>query len=137
MVKFIGMEAMLQISFGLAAWFFSVVLYILVCALGTGQVHKNLKFRTLTITVVIGNLFSILDCIFRGSGVFPTPPSIKLLLLLLVFQANILLTYYMALYMESFFGDFKFKKIFFVLNTGLVGSSILYTAVVFVRQTIV
>ena len=87
MERIIGTEAMLHISFSLAAFVFSVVLYVLVCILGTGQVHKNLKFRTLTITIVIGNMISILDNIFRDSGMFPTPPQIKLALLLLVYLA--------------------------------------------------
>ena len=74
MVHLIGTEAMLHISFSLAAFIFSVVLLILVCALGTGQVHKNFTFRTLTITIVFGNLISIFDNIFRDAGIFPTPP---------------------------------------------------------------
>ena len=136
MVAIIGTDALLHISFSLAAFVFSVVLYILVCALGTGQVHKNLKFRTLTITIVIGNLISILDNIFRDSGVFPTPPPIKFALLLLVYQANILLTYYMALYMEGFFKEFKLKKVFLYVNTCMLLSSIIFTLVVYLRQII-
>ncbi len=136
MVNIIGQEAMLHISFSLAAFIFSVVLYILVCALGTGQVHKNLTFRTLIITIVLGNLISILDNIFRDSGVFPTPPQIKLALLLLVFLANILLTYYMALYMEGFFHEFWLKKVFFTVNLCLVLSSIVITVAVYLRQII-
>lgn len=136
MINIIGMEAMLHISFSLAAFVFSVVLYILVCALGTGQTHKNLKFRTLTITIVIGNLISILDNIFRDSGVFPTPPQIKLALLLLVYLANILLTYYMALYMEGFFDEFRLKRVFFFINSGMVLSSIVFTVAAYTRQII-
>lgn len=136
MINIIGMEAMLHISFSLAAFVFSVVLYILVCALGTGQTHKNLKFRTLTITIVIGNLISILDNIFRDSGMFPTPPQIQLALLLLVYLANILLTYYMALYMEGFFDEFRLKRVFFIINTGMVFSSIVFTVAAYMRQII-
>ncbi len=136
MVRIIGLEAMLHISFGMAALIFGVALYILICALGTGQVHKNLKFRTLTITVVIGDLVSILDNIFRDSGVFPTPVAIKLLLLLLVFYLNVLLTYYMALYMEGFFGDFKYKRAFFYLNTALVVIAGVFTASVYIYQLV-
>ena len=94
MIRVIGLEAMLHISFSLAAFVFSVVLFILVCALGTGQVHRNLTFRTLTVIIVLGNLLSMLDNIFRDAGIFPTPHWIQLLLLLLVYVANILLTYY-------------------------------------------
>lgn len=136
MVKIIGSEAMLHTSFGMAAFVFGVVLYILICALGTGQVHRNLKFRTLTIIVVIGDLMSILDNIFRDSGVFPTPEIIKLLLLLIVYFANILLTYYMALYMEGFFGDFKYKRQLLYINSVLVFSAGLFTAAVFLIKLI-
>ena len=134
MIKIIGMETLLHISFSLAAFVFSVVLYILICALGSGQQHKSLKFKTLTITIVIGNLLSILDNIFRDAGIFPTPIFLQLFLLLGVYLGNILLTYYMALYMESFFEDFKLKKIFFKINTFLVISGIVLTVFVYVRQ---
>lgn len=136
MERIIGTEAMLHISFSLAAFVFSVVLYVLVCILGTGQVHKNLKFRTLTITIVIGNMISILDNIFRDSGMFPTPPQIKLALLLLVYLANIFLTYYMALYMEGFFDGFRLQKVFFVVNTFMILSSIAFTVAAYLRQII-
>ncbi|MBR6469791.1 MAG: response regulator [Lachnospiraceae bacterium] len=134
MVRIIGLEAMLHISFGMAALVFGVVLYILIRAQETGQEHKNLKFRTLTITVVIGDLVSILDNIFRDSGVFPTPVAVRLLLLLLVFYLNVLLTYYMALYMESFFGVFRYKRLFFYINTGLVIAAGVFTASVYAHQ---
>ncbi|MCR5002279.1 MAG: response regulator [Lachnospiraceae bacterium] len=120
----------------MAAFVFGVVLYILIRALGTGEAHKNLKFRTLTITVVIGDLLSILDNIFRDSGKFPTPVIIRLLLLLLVFFANVLLTYYMALYMEGFFGEFKYKRLFFYVNSVLVVSAGVFTAVLFIFQIV-
>ena len=134
MVKLIGTETMLHISFSLAAFIFSVVLYILIRVLGTGQVHKNLQFRTLTITIVFGNLISILDNIFRDSGQFPVAPEIKLLLLLLVFQANILLTYYMSLYMEGFFDEYPLRHVFLTINTGLAVSSVVFTTLVFTLQ---
>ena len=134
MVKLIGTETMLHISFSLAAFIFSVVLYILIRVLGTGQVHKNLQFRTLTITIVFGNLISILDIIFRDSGQFPVAPEIKLLLLLLVFQANILLTYYMSLYMEGFFDEYPLRHVFLTINTGLAVSSVVFTTLVFTFQ---
>lgn len=136
LVNIIGTDTLLHISFSLAAFVFSVVLYILICILGTGQVHKSLKFRTLTITIVLGNLFSILDNIFRDSGEFPTPPQIKLALLLLVYLANIFLTYYMALYMEGFFEEFRLKRLFFRVNTFMILSSIVFTVAAYLRQVI-
>ena len=134
MVRIIGTETLLHISFSLAALIFSVVLYILVCALGSGQQHENLKFRTFAVTIVLGNSLSILDNIFRDAGIYPTPYWIQLILLLMVYLANILLTYYMALYMEGFFGEFKLRKLFFKINSGLVISGVVLTAFVFFRQ---
>ena len=136
MSNLIGMESMLHISFSLAAFVFSVVLYVLILALGSGQQHKNLKFRTLVIIIVIGNLISMLDNIFRDSGMFPTPIAIKLLLLLLVYLFNILLTYYVALYMETFFGEFKYKQLFFRINTSVVIAGVILTVGVYIRQFI-
>ncbi len=134
MAKYIGTEALLHISFSLAAFFLSIVLYVLVCALGTGQVQKNHKFRTLIITVVLGNLISMLDNIFRDADVFPTPPAIKVLLLLLVYLANILLTYYMSLYMSGFFGEFKNRITFFFINTAVMISSVIDTVAIYFAQ---
>ncbi len=136
MIKIIGMETLLHISFSLAAFVFSVVLYILVCALGSGERQKNLTFRTLVITIVIGDFISILDNIFRDAGIFPTPIWLQLLLLLLVYFANILLTYYMALYMESFFGDFKNRDILFRINTCIMICGVVFSIVAYVRQFI-
>ena len=130
----IAIKTLLHISFSLAAFVFSIVLYILILVLGSGEQHKNLKFRTLTITIVIGNLLSILDNIFRDSGMFPTPVWIQLLLLLQVYLANILLTYYTAMYMEEFFGEFKHKKLFFRINSAIALSGVILTVYAYIRQ---
>ncbi len=137
MVKLFGLETTLHISFSLAAFVFSVVLYVLVCALGTDRQNRNLKFRTLTITIVIGNFISILDNIFRDGDIFDTPYWVELLLLLLVFLCNIFLVYYMAMYMEGFFRDFRQKEFFLVFNTALVFSSVVFTVAVYLHQILV
>ena len=136
MMNMIGMKTMLHISFSLAAFVFSIVLYILIRVMGRGEKHKNLTFRTFVVTIIIGNFISILDNIFRDSGIFPTPIPIQLFLLLVVFFANILLTYYMALYMESFFGDFRLKRLFFRINTGLMITGIILSITAYTRQFI-
>ncbi len=131
MISIIGMDTMLHISFSLAALVFSVVLFALLFLHGANKSHSNLTFRTLTGIVVFGNLLSILDIIFRDSGVFPTPDAIQLLLLLLVYVANILLTYYMAHYMEGFFGEFRLKGFFHTFHRILVISSLVVTAIAY------
>lgn len=131
MISIIGMETMLHISFSMAALIFSVVLFVLLLMRGGEQSHSNLTFRTLTGIVMFGNLLSILDNIFRDSGVFPTPAAIQLFLLLIVYVANILLTYYMAHYMEGFFGEFRLKRFFHVFHLVLVLSGLIITAVAY------
>ena len=80
-------QAIFHVSFSIGGVIFSIVLDALICALGTGQVHKNLKFRTLVVIVIIGNVISILDDIFTRSMIVHVAPAIALALFLLVFQA--------------------------------------------------
>lgn len=129
-------EAILHISFSLGAFAFSIVLYILIRALGTGQVHKNTKFRTMVVIVIIGNLISILDDLFTRSKIVPIAPPLALALFLMVFQANIFLTYYVALYMEGFFGEYKYKTVFDRINIAFVGVSVLFTLITYVYGVI-
>ena len=136
MTNVLEISTLLHISFSLAAFIFSIVLYILICALGSGEQHKNLTFRTFVITIILGNLISILDNIFRDSGMFPTPVWVQLFLLLFVYLANILLTYYMALYMEGFFGDFRLRPLFFRINTLLMILGVILSVAAYVRQFI-
>ena len=137
MVRVIGQDTMLHISFGMAALVFNIVLYILTCALGTDQVHKNLKFRTLTVIVGVGNIISMLDNIFRHSDRFDTPAAIELLLLLMVFLFNVFLTYYMSLYMEGFFENLKYKKVITPINQAIVISSVVLTVAVYIWQIMI
>lgn len=134
MIRFIGMDAMLHISFSLAAFVFSVVLFALLCFRGSGEERSSRRFITLTVTIVFGNLLSILDNVFRDAGIFPTPYAIQLLLLLGVYVANILLTYYMAYYMEGFFAQFRWKQFFHRFHLILVISALLITVLAFITQ---
>jgi len=136
MIRFIGMDAMLHISFSLAAFIFSVVLFALLCIRGSEQKRSNLRFITLTVTIVFGNLLSMLDNVFRDAGIFPTPYAIQLLLLLGVYVANILLTYYMAHYMEGFFEQFRWKQFFHRFHLILVISALLIAVAAYVRQLV-
>ena len=43
----------------------------------------------------------------------------------------------MALYMESFFGDFKLKTLFFRINTCLMVSGIVLTCFIYVSQLVI
>ena len=136
MIRFIGMDAMLHISFSLAAFIFSVVLFALICVRGSAQKHGNLRFTTLTVTIVFGNLLSMLENVFGVNGIFSTPGALQLLLFLGVFVANILLTYYMACYLEGFFGEYALKKFFHIFHQILVIAALVITGVTFIRQVV-
>ena len=137
MFHILGNQHTLRISFSMAALVFSIVLYILVRALGTGQSHKNLHFRSLTATVILGNLISILDYIFRMSRLFPTPQEICLFLLLAVFEFNVALTYYMSVYVVGFIGDYKHKDLFGSINQKIFISSVIIFAGVFLYRLLI
>lgn len=124
-------QAIFHVSFSIGGVIFSIVLDALICALGTGQVHKNLKFRTLVVIVIIGNVISILDDIFTRSMIIPVAPAITLALFLLVFQANIFLTYYTALYIEGFFHDLKKKELTGKIHSWFVFSSLVVTIITY------
>ncbi|MBR5336670.1 MAG: response regulator [Lachnospiraceae bacterium] len=137
MVGIIGNIHMLRISFSIAALAFSIVLYILVCILGTGQVHKNHRFRSMIAIVILGNFISILDYIFRMSGIFPTPQEICLFLLLAVFEFNVVLTYYMAVYVEGFISSYRHREAMGRVNRILFISSIVVFAGVFLNRLLI
>ncbi len=98
----------LCISFSTAALVFGIVLFVLILVLGHGQEHNNLQFRSVVLTVLIGDIVSILDIVLRRYlfTIYPNvPKSISLGLLILVFVTNILLTYFISRYFDSFFSE--------------------------------
>ena len=130
-------QAIFHISFSLGGVIFTVVLYLLVRALGTGQVHKNLRFRTLIVIVLLGNIISILDDLFTRSVIVRLAPCYNLALFLLVFQANVFLTYYTFAYVECFFPDYRGKSIADKVNKGLVVMSVLVTVITYIYYMVV
>lgn len=113
MVAFFGEAALLKVSFSIAALLFGIILYILICALGTGQVHKNLKFRTLVIAVVFGTLFAVVDNLLRKSGLFNLSPTVCIFMIMAGYQANVILTYSISRYLAGFFEDEYSSRILF------------------------
>ena len=120
---------MLRISFGTAGLVFAGVLFLLEIVLSHGQVHKNRTFRRALIIVILGDIISICDIIFRvyAGVIFPPISSwLALLLLIGVFTVNMLLTYYVSIYMESFFEETKFeKRIFHRINKLIILAGII------------
>ena len=85
-------QALMRISFGIAGLIFELFLFGLLMILGRGKKDRNIKFQTLVITVIIGNIISILDNVFRVSGLFDIPQVIKILLRIVALLLNVFLT---------------------------------------------
>ena len=95
-------QVLFRISFGVAAFIFELVLFILLIVLGHGQRDNNKQYRTLVVLVLCGIAASIMDNIFRVSDIFDSPPLFKVFLQLAVLVLNVLLTYYVLRYLETF-----------------------------------
>lgn len=122
---------LLRISFGAAAVIFELVLFILLLVLGHGQRDNNMKFRTLVVLVLAGNVASILDNVFRVSEMIPTPPAFQLFLQLAVLVLNVFLTYYVFLYLGTYVKH-DFSRTLTVFNRVIVGASVVFAVVLYI-----
>ncbi len=109
-------EALLNLSFTLAAFVFNVTLCVLVTVYGTEDEHKNLTFRNFTYILLIGNVITICDVLFRRSAIVFIPYTLRLIIYVLSFLSNVMLTYFFAKYAESFFQKSKRRKFFATIN---------------------
>ncbi len=109
-------EALLNLSFTLAAFVFNVTLCVLVTVYGTEDKHKNLTFRNFTYILLIGNVITICDVFFRRSAIVYIPYTLRLIIYVLSFLSNVMLTYFFAKYAESFFQTNRRRKFFSTLN---------------------
>ena len=97
-------EATVYLSVTLTAMIFNILLCILLKILGSDEDRKSGGFRRLATLVLLG---SILTCaaVYTRRVINPAIPRyVGLLMHLCSIGANILLTYYFAGYVESFFG---------------------------------
>lgn len=124
-------RTLLQISFSLAGLVFSLVLYVMLIGLGIGKEHENLKFQRVTMTVVVGNIVSIIDHIFRRADIIDTPYPVEFFLFLLVFLFFIYLTYCVSVYIETFFEETATRRYFQKFNKILLYMSIFTTVYTF------
>ncbi|MBR5336671.1 MAG: response regulator [Lachnospiraceae bacterium] len=135
MVSFFGEDNILKVAFSIAALVFGIVLYILICALRNERVNRDLKFRTLVFSVVLGDIFIIFDILVRKSGKFDLPPAICILLVMIGYEANVLLTFFMSQYISGFFTDhFTHKGFFEQFNRRLVIASLILNVVFIVYK---
>ena len=93
---------LLRISFGLAAFIFGLVLFVLLLILGRGQKDNNSKFQSLVIVVLLGNIISITDNALRGSDFIKVPLPVKALVYLVALTTNVFLTYAVSMYFRTF-----------------------------------
>ena len=128
-------QVLFRISFGIAAFIFELVLFVLLTVLGHGQRDNNMKFRTLVILVLAGIAASIMDNIFRVSDVVDSPPALQVFLQLAVLVLNVFLTYYVFLYLGTFVKD-NIRKPWRPVNRCIVWGSVLYAAILFVRALV-
>lgn len=126
-------QALLRISFGTAGFVFELVLFILHTALGYGQRDKNMKFQTLVIIVLIGNVISIADNIIRISDVMGAPAGVKIGVQLTALVLNIFLTYYVFLYLRTFVNNLEGGRAVDTVNRVIVAGSTVYAVILFVQ----
>ena len=130
-------QALMRISFGIAGLIFELFLFGLLMILGRGKKDRNIKFQTLVITVIIGNIISILDNVFRVSGLFDIPQVIKILLRIVALLLNVFLTYYVYLYLKTYIKNEKsISKAWGIANNIIVFGSIIYAAVMFIQAVV-
>ncbi|MCR5722266.1 MAG: response regulator [Lachnospiraceae bacterium] len=109
-------EALYNLSFTLASFAFNLTLCVLVSVYGAKDEHKNLTFRNFTYIVLLGNIITICEVLFRRSVVIPIPYTARLVIYVLSFLSNVMLTYFFAKYAESFFPQSRRRKFFSTLN---------------------
>ncbi|MGX8706825.1 MAG: HD-GYP domain-containing protein [bacterium] len=125
-------QVLLRISFGVAAFIFELVLFILLKVLGHGQRDNNMKFQTLVILVLLGTAASIMDNVFRVSDLFGAPQALQVFLQLSVLVLNVFLTYYVFLYLGTFVKNIR-KRPWRPVNHAIIVGSVLLAIALFIQ----
>ncbi|MCR5595230.1 MAG: response regulator [Lachnospiraceae bacterium] len=126
-------EALSYLSFTIAAFVFNITLCILVSAKDSDGEQSNVTFRNFTYILLLGNLITILEVFFRRCAVVPIPYVARLVIYVLSFMANVMLTYFFAIYAETFFKMTTRRNIFSQFNKFLlIGLFILATVCFFI-----
>lgn len=126
-------QALLRVSFGTAGLVFELVLFGLHWVLGYGQTDKNMKFQTLIVIVLVGNVLSITDNVCRVSGCFDLPRSFLVTVRLAALLLNVYLTYYVYLYLKTFVRDAPDSRVWDRVNFGIVAASTAYALILLLR----
>ena len=127
-------QLLLRVSFGIAGFVFELILFILLMVLGYGEKDRNMKFQTLVVIVLFGNVISIMDNVFRVSNYLDTPLAFKIFLQLTALLLNVYLTYYVFSYLKSFVKNKEGNnKWWDIMNRAIVVGSTVYAAVMFAQ----
>ena len=126
-------QALMRISFGSAAFFFELVLFILLMVLGHGERERNTKFLMLVILVLAGNAISIADNVLRVSNAANAPAAFKVTLRIVALLLNVYLTYYVFSYLRTFVKNPAWGKPWVVVNRVILAASTVYAAVLLVQ----
>ena len=124
-------QAWFRISFGIAAFIFEMTLLIFLLVLGHRQRDNNMTFRTMVILTLCGTVVSILDNLFRVTGVFESSLVFQLFLQLAAILMNVFQTYYVLLYLETFVKNSKEKGWVGRINFIIAAASAVYAVVLF------
>ncbi|MCR5767865.1 MAG: response regulator [Lachnospiraceae bacterium] len=98
-------EATASLSVTLTAMIFNIMLCILMKLLGDEEDRKSRGFWRLSLVVLLGSILTCAAVYTRRVKNPAIPPHVGLFMHLCSIGANVLLTYYFARYVQSFFGD--------------------------------
>lgn len=124
-------QVLFRISFGVAGLIFESILLMLLLVLGHRHRDNNMKYRTLVILTICGTAASIMDNLFRVSGVLAAPPAFKVFLQIAVLVLNVFMTYYVYLYLETFVRNSRKKNWNGRVNQFITAASVVYALVMF------
>ena len=130
--------AFLHISMTLAAFFFDLVLCVLVAADYRRKEQRNNKYLAFCIVMLVGMTITCLDECLRRMQLVDLSQRMSMLLLLLALLTNIMLSYFFSRYAETFFkekksGWFNVSKV----NAGLMILALILVFGCYVRKLII
>ena len=130
-------QVLLRVSFGIAAFVFELVLFVLLMVLGNGDRDRNMKFQTLVVIVLLGTVISIMDNLFRVSSVSDPPLAYQLSLQLFALVLNVFLTYFVYSYLRTFVKTAGIRgRRWETVNRVIVACSTVYALFLLVRALV-
>ena len=126
-------EATYRLLMSMTALVFNLMLYVLQFILRSSEENNNHRFRRFTFVVLLGNLISITAYYCRYSVLFDSVPRwLGFLLYMLMFSANILLTYTFCRYIETTVGGLpKGRLLVSTVNAMILLFSLLFAVFVY------